>query len=72
MSPIHVTLREVRRKAGLSQRALAAKAGVRHAAISHIETRKAQRIDLDMLDRLCRALGVHPSTLLRMTSRTRR
>lgn len=72
MSPIYVDLREVRQKAGLSQRELAAKAGVRHAAISHIETRKAQRIDLDLLERLCRALGVQPGTMLRMSSRTKR
>lgn len=72
MSPIYVDLREARQKAGLSQRELAAKAGVRHAAISHIETRKAQRIDLDLLERLCRALGVEPATLLRMTPRARR
>lgn len=71
MSPIHVELRELRQKAGLSQRELAAKAGVRHAAISHIETRKAQRIDLDLLERLCRALGVEPGIMLRMTPRLR-
>lgn len=72
MSPIYVELREARQKAGLSQRELAAKAGVRHAAISHIETGRAQRIDLDLLERLCRALGVQPSSLFQMTPRTRK
>jgi hypothetical protein len=41
---------------GLSQRQLSGPAGVRQAAISHLESGRARRIDLDVLDRLCWAL----------------
>lgn len=64
MTPIHVGLRALRERAGLSQSALSEKAGVRQAAISHIETGKVRRIDLNVLDRLCRALGTTPADIL--------
>jgi putative transcriptional regulator len=65
MSPIQVTLREVRQAAGLSQLALADLAGVRQATISDLETGKTRRVDLDVLDRLARALRCEPGDLLR-------
>lgn len=61
----------MRERAGLSQSALSDKAGVRQAAISHIETGRAKRIDLDVLERLCRALGATPAELLTLTNRGR-
>jgi putative transcriptional regulator len=67
--PIRVSLRDLRERAGLSQAALSDKAGVRQAAISHIETGKAQRIDIDVLERLCRALHCKPADLLRLVSK---
>lgn len=72
VTPISVALRELRQQAGLSQRELGRKAGVRHAAISHIETGKAQRIDLDVLERLCRALRCEPADVLRFSPRARK
>jgi transcriptional regulator with XRE-family HTH domain len=67
MTPIQVGLRAVRERAGLSQAALAEKAGVRQATISEMESGKTGRIDLDVLDRLCRALDTTPGELLVLT-----
>jgi transcriptional regulator with XRE-family HTH domain len=64
VSPIAVTLRQARERAGLTQSQLADKADVRQATISELETGKTRRVDLDVLDRLCGALGVEPGQLL--------
>lgn len=64
VSPILVRLREVRQAAGLSQPALSRKAHVRQATISGLETGRIQRLDLAVLDRLCRALAISPAELL--------
>lgn len=71
MSPIQVELRELRERAGLSQSKLSDKAGVRQAAISHIESGRVKRVDLDVLDRLCRALKTTPGELLTLSNRAR-
>jgi putative transcriptional regulator len=65
MSPIAVTLREKRLEAGLTQTELAEKAGVRQATISELETGETRRVDLDVLDRLCKALKCQPGDLLK-------
>ena len=67
MTPIQVKLRELRERAGLSQRDLSVRAGVRQAAISHLETGRAQRIDLNVMERLCKALSCDPADLLNLT-----
>jgi transcriptional regulator with XRE-family HTH domain len=60
-----VTLREARQEAGLTQVELAKKSGVSQSTISEIETRgPGGRIDLDVLERLCYALGVEPGDIL--------
>jgi len=64
MTPIVVRLRELRIARGLSQQELSERAGVRQAAISEIESGKRRRVDLEVLDRLCVALGVQPGELL--------
>ena len=64
MSPIALRLREVRNERGLSQRELAELAGVRQATISLMETVGVRRLDLDVLERLARALDVPPLDLL--------
>lgn len=48
----------------MSQRTLAELAGVRPNAIGVIYNEKAQRIDLDILERVCRALACQPGDLL--------
>lgn len=49
---------------GLSQRQLALKAGIRPNALSAICNEKVQRIDLDILDRICTTLEIQPGELL--------
>jgi putative transcriptional regulator len=72
VSPISVTLKEARKEAGLTQSELAEKAGVRQATISELETGNTRRVDLDVLDRLCDALGVEPGELLKREGKGRR
>lgn len=56
-------LRLMRRKAGLSQEALAHKAGLHRTYIGAIE-RCERNISLKNVERLANALGVNPSILL--------
>jgi putative transcriptional regulator len=72
LSPISVTLRQARENAGLTQTQLADKANVRQATISELESGKTRRVDLDILDRLCQALGVEPGDLLEREGKRRR
>jgi transcriptional regulator with XRE-family HTH domain len=56
-------LRRARRKAGLSQRELAARAGTSHATLASYETAtKVPRVDT--LDRILRAAGFEPEVVL--------
>ena len=71
LSPISVTLRQAREAAGLTQLQLAVLADVRQATISELETGKTRRVDLDVLDRLCGALGVEPGELLEREGKRR-
>lgn len=48
----------------ITQRRLADMAGVRANSINAIYNEKAQRIDLDVLDKICKALGCQPGDLL--------
>lgn len=63
MTPLRLTLLELRTRAQLSQEALAHAAGIRQATVSALETGKARRIDLDTIERLAKALGVPPHEL---------
>jgi transcriptional regulator with XRE-family HTH domain len=56
-------LRRARRAADLSQEQLASKARVDRTYISDIENDKVSPT-VDMLERLCKALGVRPSAIL--------
>jgi transcriptional regulator with XRE-family HTH domain len=71
VTPIRVTLREAREAAGLTQTELADRAGVRQATISQIEL-GTSRIDLNVLNRLCDALGLEPGELLEREPKKRR
>jgi transcriptional regulator with XRE-family HTH domain len=71
LTPIVVRLLEEREAQGLTQAQLAEKADVRQATISELETGKTRRVDLDVLDRLCKALGVEPGDLLKRGPRRR-
>jgi transcriptional regulator with XRE-family HTH domain len=61
--PVRVYLRDERKRQGLSQSELSTMSGVRKATISEIENGHAKSVSFDVLERLARALGVHPATL---------
>ena len=64
MTPIAIHLAALRHARGLSQAALGKRAGVRQATISGLETGRIRRVDLDILDRIARALDVEPGELI--------
>lgn len=64
MTPVIIRLRALREARGLSQQRLGELAAVRQATISELESGKKQRLDFEILDRLCTALGVAPGELL--------
>lgn len=64
MTPISVNLRRHRERKGLSQAELGKLARVRQATVSALETGKGRRVDLDVLERLAKALGVKATDLL--------
>jgi DNA-binding Xre family transcriptional regulator len=72
LTPIRITLRAAREAAKLTQVELAEKASVRQATVSDLETGKSGRIDLEVLDRLCAALGVEPGDLIEREKAPRR
>ncbi len=64
MTPIRLRVREIREAQGLSQAALAEKAGIRPATLSAIETGQTKGIDFDTLERLARALNIPAQVLI--------
>lgn len=57
-------VRELREAAGLSQAALAARAGVEQSFVSHVETGRVQQPSTAYLRKLARGLGVSMAVLL--------
>lgn len=72
MTPIRVNLRTLRKARRLTQQALGERAGVRQATISDLEAGRTKRIGLDVIERLCAALGVQPGHLLERRARRQR
>jgi transcriptional regulator with XRE-family HTH domain len=64
MTPVRLRVREWRDLREMSQIELAEKAGIRQATLSAIESGTTTRIDLEILDRLAKALGVDPAMLI--------
>lgn len=64
MTPIQVNLRKYREKKGLSQAELGKLARVRQDTISGLENGRGRRIDLDVLERIAKVLGVKATALL--------
>ncbi len=58
MTPIVVRLRKYREAKGWTQQELSERAGIRQGTISNLETGKGRRVDLDVLERLAKVLGV--------------
>ncbi len=71
MAPLGFRIRELREAKGWSQARLAEEAAIRQATVSGLETGTTRRIDLDTLERLGKALGVEPASLLVSTPRRR-
>jgi transcriptional regulator with XRE-family HTH domain len=61
--PLRLNLKEWRTLRGLTQAELAKKAGVTQPTISDIETGVSKSVTFDVLERLARALDVHPGQL---------
>jgi transcriptional regulator with XRE-family HTH domain len=61
---ITLRVKQLREAAGLSQTALAEKAGIRRATIIEIEKGRTTGVDFDVLDRLAVALGVDAAMLI--------
>jgi transcriptional regulator with XRE-family HTH domain len=72
MTPLQLQIRTLRDQQGLTQAELAAAAGVSRATINRIETGRSRTVDLDMLEKVARALGVAPQLLLADQPRRRR
>ena len=65
MSPVTLLVREARKRKGLTQAQLAAKAGVRQATISLFESGNTKRVNLDVLAKIAHALDVPVQRLLK-------
>ena len=64
MTPLTLRLKALRKRAGLSQAELARRSGVAQPTISRIEAGLRRDVGLDVIDKLARALGVSPRSLL--------
>jgi transcriptional regulator with XRE-family HTH domain len=71
VTPLEINLRKYRERKGLSQAELGNRAKVRQATISSLENGKGRRVDLDVLDRIAKVLGVKATSLL-AESRTKK
>jgi transcriptional regulator with XRE-family HTH domain len=69
---IRIRLRELRELRGLTQTALAERAGVRRATVNRIENARVLAIDLSVLEKLAVALDVDAAMLIEHTRRTRK
>ncbi|HMU61592.1 MAG TPA: helix-turn-helix transcriptional regulator [Gemmatimonadales bacterium] len=72
MSPLHFRIRELRESKGWSQAQLALQADTRQATISDIETGRARRVEIALLERLAIALDVEPGDLIYRSPKRRR
>ena len=62
---VRTRLRETRTKAGVGARALAVKSGVHKTTIFRLESGQYEGLDLEVVDRLARALGTTAAAWLR-------
>ena len=64
VTPIRLNLKALREEAKLSQEELAEIVGTRQATISKLERNLTQRVDLPLIDALCKALKCQPGDIL--------
>ena len=69
VTPIRLNLKALREEAKLSQEELAEIVGTRQATISRLERNLTQRVDLPLIDALCKALKCKPGDILVRTRR---
>ena len=65
MSPLALRIRHARGKKGWSQAELARRAGIRQATVSKYERATLTSVDLRVLEKLAKALGVNARSLVR-------
>jgi transcriptional regulator with XRE-family HTH domain len=64
MTPLSLRIREVRQVKGWTQAELARRAGIRRATVNRIENARVKAIDLEVLEKLAKALGCDPGYLI--------
>ena len=64
MSPIGLRVKELRTAKGWTQAELARQAGIRRATVNRIENARIKSIDLEVLEKLAKALGCDPGYLI--------
>jgi len=64
MTPLSLRIKEIRQAKGWTQAELARRAGIRRATVNRIENARVKAIDLDVLEKLARALQVDPGYLI--------
>ena len=63
---MEIKLKKLREAAGLTQEQLHRLSGVARANISNLERGETSRVDINTLERLCRALSCTPGDLLEL------
>ena len=64
MSPIAIKLRELREQRGWTQQELCERSRVGRITVSRIENGHTKGIDFETLEKLAKALDVHPAVLI--------
>ena len=64
MTPLSLRIREIRQVKGWTQTELARRAGIRRATVNRIENARVKAIDLEVLEKLAKALGCDPGYLI--------
>ncbi len=64
MTPISIKVKELREQRGWTQAELAKRSGVSPVALNRLEKGRTKGVTFDTLQRLARALDVHPAVLI--------
>ena len=64
MTPIVLRIKELRTVQGLTQKQLAERAKIRQATVSKLESGRVKLIDLEVLEKLAKALDCDPGYLI--------
>ena len=64
MNPLSLRIKEVRQAKGWTQAELARRAGIRRATVNRIENARVKAIDLEVLEKLAKALEVDAGYLI--------